>query len=59
MDNHIPCYCGSKRVNPDDANMVLNGIPVCDRACLAKAEKEALKGHEPKRRATEWSWNGA
>lgn len=39
MDKHIPCFCGKERLNPEDATLVLNGIPCCNEDCLRKAER--------------------
>ena len=55
MDNFVRCYCGVKVIDPDEATLVLNGVPCCSRECLAKAEKEARKP-KPVRG---WSWNGS
>ncbi len=37
----VPCHCGTKRTDLDEATLVLNGVPICNKECLAKAEKAA------------------
>lgn len=39
MENHVPCFCNKERVDPEDATLVLNGIPICNEQCLRKAEQ--------------------
>lgn len=58
MDKVVPCFCGKNRIDPDDANIVLNDVPICNRDCLAKAEK-SLSGKDTVRVKKSWSWNGA
>lgn len=45
MDNQVPTFCAQKRINPDDATLVLNGVPFCNdeeckkKKCLQQAER--------------------
>ena len=41
METHVPCWCDKHRVDPEEATLVLNGVPVCDRECLKEAERDA------------------
>lgn len=39
MDKHVPCFCGKKRLDPEEASLVLNGVPLCSQECLLRAEQ--------------------
>lgn len=60
MDNQVPTYCAQKRMDPEDATLVLNGIPFCNdddckrRGCFALAEKIVRRG-----KPREGDFNGA
>lgn len=40
MVMHVPCWCDKYCVDLKDATLVLNGVPVCNRECLKKAERD-------------------
>jgi hypothetical protein len=47
MDKTVPCFCTKKRLDPEEATLVLNGIPCCSQECLKRAE-QALKRSKQK-----------
>lgn len=46
MDKTVPCFCDKKRIDPDDADLVLNGVPICTRQCLYDAERALMNKRE-------------
>lgn len=53
MDKTVPCFCNKKRIDPENSDYVLRGMPICSEECLRKAE-----AYQPKKK-TEWEFNGA
>lgn len=37
------CGCGIYTLDPQDASLVLNGVPQCNMACLHRAEARAAR----------------
>lgn len=60
MDKQVPTWCAQHRMDPDDATLVLNGIPFCNtdecrrKECLRLAERQARYSSQK-----EGAFNGA
>ncbi len=52
------CYCGRCELSTEDADLVVNGRPLCDPDCIFRARRERIHGLQDASLRMVWKLDG-